>query len=170
MFEGTGTPIPLKGFTKIGFLTGDFTKLTEKLEYYLKPEEGVTPSGDYKKINTELTLLTGAYALKELTEYDPIGIATASHMRDGTIVLKVMPDGPAVSINVEDGILSPSYGEDKKPMARLELKNIDIANKFLNGEIDSFTAIASGDVRVMGQISMLDAMSLVLDRIPEYIS
>ena len=39
MFEGKANPIPLKGITKLGFLTKKFPKLTERLEYYLKPDD-----------------------------------------------------------------------------------------------------------------------------------
>ena len=37
MIAGTVTPIPTKGLTKVGFLTGRFTKLTNLLTRYLKP-------------------------------------------------------------------------------------------------------------------------------------
>ncbi|MCX8124597.1 MAG: SCP2 sterol-binding domain-containing protein, partial [Spirochaetes bacterium] len=39
MFEGKANPIPVKGITKIGFLTKEFPKLTERLEYFLKPDD-----------------------------------------------------------------------------------------------------------------------------------
>jgi len=39
MFDGKGNPVPLWGFTKIGFLTGTFTKLTERMAYFLKPTD-----------------------------------------------------------------------------------------------------------------------------------
>ena len=38
LIDGTVTPIPSKGFTKIGFLTGPFTKLTDRLTAFLKPD------------------------------------------------------------------------------------------------------------------------------------
>jgi len=38
MIEGKANPIPLKGFSKLGFLTGPFMELADKLNYYLRPE------------------------------------------------------------------------------------------------------------------------------------
>ena len=39
MIDGTVTPIPSKGFTKIGFLLKKFTKLTDLLSAYLRPSK-----------------------------------------------------------------------------------------------------------------------------------
>ncbi|NQU51609.1 MAG: hypothetical protein HQ522_03625, partial [Bacteroidetes bacterium] len=55
MFDGDANPIPLKGYTKLGFLTKDFPKITDKLEYYLKPELVENPSAEYIAINTRFT-------------------------------------------------------------------------------------------------------------------
>jgi putative sterol carrier protein len=50
------------------------------------------------------------------------------------------------------------------------MKGMKVANDFLNGKMDTFTAIATGDVIIKGQTPMLDSMSLILDRIPMYLS
>ena len=39
LIDGTVTPIPCKGFSKIGFLLNKFTPLTDKLSAYLRPSE-----------------------------------------------------------------------------------------------------------------------------------
>ena len=38
MFDGKATPIPLKGFLRLGFLKREFAQLTDRLTYYLRPE------------------------------------------------------------------------------------------------------------------------------------
>ncbi|MFP4446626.1 MAG: hypothetical protein ACLFPD_10330, partial [Desulfosudaceae bacterium] len=52
MFANQANPIPLKGFTRLGFLTGPFQKMTQRLEYYLDPARGDLSDKTYEKINT----------------------------------------------------------------------------------------------------------------------
>ena len=63
MFDGNANPIPLKGFTKLGFLDKEFSKVTDKLEYYLKPTPGLLKDPNYLNINTIFTLTTAMNAL-----------------------------------------------------------------------------------------------------------
>jgi hypothetical protein len=170
MMDGKGNPIPLKGFTKIPFLTGDFTKLTDRLEHYLRPTEDRLKNKAYLELNTRFTLNTAAYGIRELGELDPVGKQVASHIPDGAVLMKILPDGPAVNILFEDGQIEPGIGETDRPMACMFMKNIQVANDFLNARIDAFTAIASGDVAIKGQIPMLDSLGLILDRIPIYLT
>ena len=58
MFDGKATPIPLKGFLRLGFLKREFSQLTDRLTYYLRPELGNLAEEGYLKINTILTLQT----------------------------------------------------------------------------------------------------------------
>lgn len=169
MMDGNGNPIPLKGFTKLPFLSGDFTKLTDKLEYYLKPTDALLEDKTYLAINTRMTLNTAAFAIKEIGTLDPTGKLACAHIRNGIVLLKILPDGPAANIHFNNGNIEPGKGEIPKPMACMLMKNMEIANAFLNSKIDPFTAIASGDVMIKGQTAMLDSLSLVLDRIPYYL-
>ena len=66
MMDGNGTPIPLKGFTKLPFLSGDFTKLTDRLEYYLKPTDEALKDSAYLELNTRLTLNTAVFGIREI--------------------------------------------------------------------------------------------------------
>lgn len=169
MMDGKGFPIPLKGFTKIPFLNGDFQKLTKKLEYYLKPTEDLLKDEKYVELNTRFTLNTAAHAIPEIGNLDRIGKHAVSHIQTGDILMKILPDGPAVTLRVQNGIITPLSEETDRPMACLYMKNIRVANDFLNAKLDAFTAIASGDVMIKGQTPMLDSMGLILDRIPAYL-
>ncbi len=170
MFDNQGNPIPLRGISKLKFLTGDFVKLTGKLEYYLKPTGELLRDKTYLALNTRLTLNTAAYALREIGELDKIGRAVSAHMRDGSVLLKVLPDGPSVNVTLKNGKILPAKGDVDRPMAVLLMKNMKLANEFLNGKVDTFAAVASGDVMIKGQTPMLDSLSLLLDRIPVYLS
>ncbi len=56
MIDGISTPIPSKGFTKIGFLTKHFTKLTDILSSYLKADEIQLEDPSLFQKSTELLL------------------------------------------------------------------------------------------------------------------
>jgi hypothetical protein len=169
MMSGKGLPVPLKGLTRLGFLKTEFTKLTERLEHYLKPTDELLLEDSYLDLNTCLTLNTAAFAVREIALFDPIGRLAASSIRNGRVNLKILPDGPCVYMDFRDGDVAVGKGEAEKPMALLSMKNVRAANDFLNGRTDSFAAIASGDVMIKGQIPMLESITLILDRIPQYL-
>jgi len=56
------------------------------------------------------------------------------------------------------------------PSALVALPTMRLANDFLNGKLDTFTAAARGDVAIWGQIGMIDALALVLDRVGKYLT
>lgn len=169
MFDGKANPIPLKGFTKLGFLQNEFTTITEKLEFYLKPELLEDPDENYLKLNTRFTLTVAAFALPVIAKYDSKARITSSHLPPGEIQMKVLPDGPSVNIKVKNGVIEAFKGDAQNPDAIMAMKDFNTANDFLNGKSDPFTAIASGDVTIKGITPMLDGLSLILDRIPMYV-
>jgi hypothetical protein len=85
MFDGRGNPIPLWGFTKLGFLSGQFTKLTERMAYLLKPTDELLKDPDYLALNTRLTLNTAAFAVPVLLEHDPDCVHLAHALTGGSI-------------------------------------------------------------------------------------
>jgi len=170
MFDGKGNPIPLKGFSRLGFLTKDFPKLTDRLAYYLKPDDALLKNKKYLEMNTRMTLNIAAFALRELAAYDPPSREIASHLGDTFIEMKVLPKGPAVNIRITDGAIEPSKGEAERPMAVMHMKDMKVANDFLNGKSDSFAALALGDVIIRGQIHYIEAITPIFDRIPLYLS
>ena len=170
MMDGKGNPIPLKGFTRLGFLTKEFPKATDRLEYYLKPTDELLADEQYLALNTRMTLNTAAFAVRELAQLDPIARLNAAHIQDGTVLMKVLPDGPAAHVQFSSGDIQVFKGDVKRPMAMLLFRNFEIANRFLNGKMDVFTAVAAGDVMIKGQTPMLDSLGLILDRVPAYLS
>lgn len=170
MFDGDANPIPLKGFTKLGFLTKDFPKITDKLEYYLKPEEVENPTEKYIAINTRFTLTVAAFALPEIAKYNKKAKITASHIPNGKIQLRVLPNDPAVFLTINNGEIIATKGTTSKPDAIMEMKDMQTANDFLNGKSNPFLAIASGDVIIWGITPMLDNLSLILDKVQKYVS
>jgi len=122
MMNGKGNPIPLKGLTRLGFLKTDFRRVTEKLEYYLKPTDALLTDDAYLELNTRLTLNTAAFAVRELALLDPIGKVAASRVRNGSVNLKILPDGPCVYVEFQDGDIEAGKREAEEPMAVLSMK------------------------------------------------
>jgi hypothetical protein len=170
MFDGTGSPIPLWGFNHLGFLKNDFTELTERMAYYLAPTDELLSHAGYLAMNTQLTLNTAAYAVPELLARDPECIPLRHALGAGTIVLKVLPDGPAVSLICGASAVTPVKGELPHPSALVLMRDAGTANAFLNGKLDTFVAAVTGDVQIWGQIDKVDVLALVLDRIPKYLT
>ena len=170
MFDGKANPIPLKGFTKLGFLQKEFTELTKRLEYFLRPEEVADPDEHYIKMNTMFTLTIAAFALPEIALYDERARYTASHLPDGSLQMSVLPEGPHVYLKIKKGEIEAGKGSLPAPSAMMLMKNAEVAIDFLNGKSDPFTAIALGDVMIKGQIPILDGINLILDRVIHYVS
>jgi putative sterol carrier protein len=170
MFDGKASPIPLRGFTKLGFLLKKFSVLTDRLVYYLKPTDELLKDKKYLELNTRFTLATAAFAAREIALHDPVGKLIAAHIRDGAVQLMVQPDGPGAYVVFEGKTIEAKKGMAERPMAVMAMKGLKEANAFLNNKVDAFTAVVSGDVVIKGQMGMLDNLGLVLDRIPAYLS
>ncbi|MDJ0765915.1 MAG: hypothetical protein QNJ97_23225 [Myxococcota bacterium] len=169
MFDGKANPIPVKGFTRLGFLKNEFTPLTERLTYYLKPADGVTLTEQEQAIATHLTLNTAVYACRDLAMLDPICKVVAQHTHKGILQLEVLPDGPFLCLDYGEEKVRAFKGKAEAPMAKMTFRNLDIASKLLAGEIDPFEAIAVGDIRLRGQILMVDNTNILLDKVEGYL-
>lgn len=168
MFDGNANPIPLKGFTKLGFMSKEFPKVTDKLEYYLKPTPELLADKTYEKINTIFTLTVAMNALPAIMEFDPKAHLTGSHLTKGSLYLKVK-DGPGAMVETDANKLEVVDADPSKATCEMIIKDIPTANKFFSGEVDIFSALAKEDIEIKGQTWLLDNIGLILDRIPIYI-
>lgn len=169
MMDGNGSPIPLKGFTRLKFLLKDFPKVTDRLEHYLKPDPEKLKDSEYMKINTIFTLNTAVFAVRELAKHDSVGKLNASHIMDGKVLFEVMPEGPQAYLTFNGNGISASKGQPDRPMAIMQFRDLQSASDLLNNVSDPFTAAASGDVLLKGRIAMIESINLILDRVPAYL-
>jgi hypothetical protein len=123
----------------------------------------------FRRLNTSLTLNTAAFAAVELAALDPVCQHIASAIPQGTVLLKILPDGPAVTLIINKDGWVAQKGDIENPGAKMLLKDMDIAGAFLNQKLDIFCAIASGAVAISGNIPMLDNLGLILDRFHLYL-
>lgn len=168
MIDGKANPLPLKGFTRLGFLKNQFTKLTDKLTWYLKPSDALLKDPKYFKINAYLTFYTAFYALAEIANTDRLGRMNASRISDGTISISVF-QGPAVHLDVKNGRIDIFKGMVDNPRACMAFDSLETAGGILNGKLDSYSCIGLGKLQVKGFMPMIDNMNKILSMVPFYL-
>ena len=171
MIDGTVTPIPSKGFTKIGFLMGPFIKLTDMLTRYLRPSQEDLQNKDFFQISTRLMLHVIANAVAQIGNHERIGCASASYMVDGIVHLSVKDD-VAVGIEVRNHHLTvlPKAPAISEAMSYMEFADLDIARELFDGKRNAVASVGEGLIRIGGMISQVDNVNRILDRVALYLS
>jgi len=169
LIDGTVTPIPSKGFTKISFLTKTFVPLTELLTKYLKPSKEDLMDDKLREINTKLTLYTAAAAIAQIGNVDKSGRFSAGLMPDGDIAIDIK-DVMGVTVNVKDHHLTTIKTRCENPRAAMTFSSLDVTRQLLNGEVSSMACICNGSVTMRGMLNMIDNMNRILDRVGQYLS
>jgi len=169
LIEGTVTPIPSKGFTKISFLTKTFVPLTELLTKYLKPSEEALEDSELREINTKLTLYAVAAAIAQIGNVDKSGMFSAGLMPDGDIAIDIK-DVMGVTVNVKDHHLTTIKKQCENPRAAMTFSGLEITRELLNGEVSAMACICNGSLTMRGMLNMIDNMNRILDRVGQYLS
>lgn len=169
MIDGTVTPIPSKGFTKIKFLLKDFTKLTDILTRYLRASEEDLKDPEFFEKSTVLMFYTIVSAISQIGNHDKLSRASASYMQDGIIRVGIA-GGPTASVCVKGHRLTTVKKAPKAPDAVMEFGSMKIARDLFDGRINSLACVGTGDIRMSGMISMIDNMNRILDRVGLYLA
>lgn len=169
MMSGQANPIPLKGLTKISFLTGTFSRLAERLEYYLRADDEKLKDKDYFRANTEMTAYAAFFALSEIGNRDETALHSCHAIPEGKILVKVQ-DGPSLTVIKKDNSLITVKGEPEDPRCILSFSSLESAHQVLNGKLDTFTALATGQMEMRGFIPMIENMNPILDQVADYLS
>jgi len=169
LIDGTVTPIPSKGFTHIGFLLKDFTKLTDLLNKYMRPDPADLEDEDFFRISTTLMFYTITVAIAQIGNNDEIGKFSADHMVDGEISFSIK-GGPASTIRVKNHRLLAVKKPCEAPRAVMEFDNIKLARDLFDGKVNAIACVGTGDIVMKGMISMLDNLNRILDRVALYLA
>ncbi len=169
IIDGTVTPIPAKGFTKIGFLLKTFTALTDRLTELMKPTEEALKDPEFFELSTALMFYTISVALSQIGNQDAIGKASASYMADGEISF-LIKDGPAATLRVKDNHLVTVKQKSENPRAIMQFDNTRLANDLFNGKVNAMECIGKGTIEIRGLLSMVDNMNRILDRVALYLA
>jgi hypothetical protein len=171
MFDGSGVPIPLRGWTRLGWMRKDFARLTDRLGHYLRPSgPAALPDEAQRRLRTVLLLQTAVYAAAELADCEPTCRRIAARIPDGALAIEVLPDGPRMQVVAQGGHLRAEKRAADRPTAQMAFRNLGVAGELLEGRLDSFRGVAEGRVIVRGLLPMLDDFGLILDRVEGYLA
>ena len=168
MIDGTVTPVPTKGLFHVSFLLGKFTKLTDLLTKYLRPEPSDMENPAFARISTTLLFGVIGRAVCQIGNHDKIGMASASYIPDGVIRLSIT-DGPCAAITAKNHRLSYSRRAPEKCFSYMTFSDMKTARALFDGRVNSVAALGTGGVRVGGMISQIDNVNRILDRVALYI-
>lgn len=169
LIDGTVTPIPSKGFTKIPFLLKDFQALTDLLNKYMRPDPADLEDPDFFNISTELMLYVIGVAISQIANNDEIGKFTASAIVDGNISFSIK-GGPAITIRCKDHRLITLKCPCDNWRAQMQFENIKLARDLFDGKVNAVACIGKGYITMQGMISMLDNLNRLLDRVAVYLA
>jgi len=169
MIDGTVTPFPSKGFTRIGFLTKNFTALTKILESYLRAKPETLADNDFFKASTVIMFHLIARAVSQIGNNDKIGRFSASNIVDGTVVLSIGGTIQA-AITVKDHRLTTSRVIPEQYHAIMEFADLKLARDVFDGKVSTLGCVGNGLISMRGNLSMLDNINRILDRVALYLA
>ncbi len=169
MMEGKSQPIPTKGLSKIGFMTGEFSTLAKLLENYLLADGASLEDPHFRRINTILSAYIAFFGLSQVANLSPVGKILASGIEDGDMDIDVI-GGPGIHLRFQGGKSKTIKGLSPSPKARMVFKDLKTAGAILLGERDSFAAIGCGELAIWGRVPMIDQLNKLLGLLPVYLS
>lgn len=170
LIDGTGTPIPVSGFHHIGFLLGAFTKLTDLLSAYLRPDPEKLADPVFFERSTTLMLYVIGRAIVQIGNHDKVGQFSASNITDGKIKLGI-GNGLSVAIHCRDHrLLFNQTPNDEQITSQMIFADLRTARDLFDGRINAIAAVGMGQVRICGMISQVDNINRILDRVAIYLA
>lgn len=171
LIDGKTIPVFFNIF-KAGFLLNQFTKLAERLSYYLQPSDpALLDNEEFFYINTALTAYTAFFAMAEIANNDNVGKVIAKRMHDCVLAAGVT-DGPQVKITVKEHIMSIEKGivPDYEWDAKMTFATMRFAHDLLNGKSSSFIGMGTGEFEVKGAVELLEQMAKILTQVGYYLA
>ena len=169
MIDGTVTPIPSKGFARLGFLLKKFMPLTDILSSYLRADEKALEDPVFFEKSTLLMFHLIANAIAQIGNVDMIGQASASYIVDGTIKLAI-GDEHVLGIEAKDHVLRVLKEAPKSFSSFMRFEDIKLARDLFDGRVNAVAAVGEGKVRIGGMISQVDNVNRILDRVALYLA
>ncbi len=169
LIDGTVTPIPSKGFSKISFLLKQFTPLTDLLSKYLRPTEDDLKDEDFFNLSTQLLFYTITVAISQIANNDEIGKFSAGQIPDGDIKIAIA-GGPAATISIKNHRLVTIKQSPEKFRAVMEFGSMKLAHDLFDGKVNAIAQVGEGNIIMKGMINMIDNINRILDRVALYLA
>ena len=168
LIDGTVTPIPSKGFTKIGFLLKNFTKMTDILTKYLRPDEKDLEDEAFFETSTKLMFYLISVAIAQIANNDEIGMFSASYIPDGIIEMSIK-DSVSSTLRVKDHHIVAIKQKPESYRSKMEFGSIRLARDLFDGKVNAVACIGEGTITMSGLINMIDNVNRILDRVAIYL-
>jgi len=168
MIAGTKQPIPIRGFTRLGFLSGPFTKFMGSLEKWLMPTDEALRDPAFFAANTRMTAYLAFHALSEIANYDQLAKVSARAIPDGVIQLEVIND-IGLYLTCAGGHLTTSVGRHQSPRCVLWFADLQALNDLLTGRVHTYDLVALGSMGMRGFVPMIDHLNPILGLIAGYL-
>lgn len=169
LIDGTVTPIPAKGYSKIGFLLNKFTPLTDILGKYLRASEEDLKDDKFFEISTKLMFYVITVALSQIGNNDEIGKFSASLIPDGIIDVSIK-DCVGATIRVKDSHMVTIKQKPESFRSQMQFCDIRLARDLFDGKVNAIETIGAGQVEMHGLINMIDNVNRILDRVALYLA
>lgn len=168
VIDGNVTPIPTRGFTKLGFLLKRFTPLTDILSRYLRAADEDLRDPVFFATSTRLMLYVISEAMAAIGNHDTVGRFSASNIPDGVARIAIA-DVDAAYVAAKDHVLTALHGDGVTHTASMTFRNLEVARALFDGKLNAVTAVGTGDVAISGMVPMLDNLNRILDRVAYYL-
>lgn len=169
MVDGTGSALPSKGFSKIGFLLKKFIPLTDMLSKYLRATEEDLKDEKFFEISTKLMFYVITVALSQIGNNDEIGKFSASLIPDGIIDVSIK-DCVGATIRVKDSHMVTIKQKPEAFRSQMQFADIRIARDLFDGKVNAIASIGEGLIEMHGLINMIDNVNRILDRVALYLA
>ncbi len=169
MVDGTGSALPSKGFSKIGFLLKKFIPLTDILSKYLRATEEDLKDEKFFEISTKLMFYVITVALSQIGNNDEIGKFSASLIPDGIIDVSIK-DCVGATIRVKDSHMVTIKQKPEAFRSQMQFADIHIARALFDGKVNAIASIGEGLIEMHGLINMIDNVNRILDRVALYLA
>ncbi len=171
MFDGEDVrPGVRKGFLHLFFLIRKFPILAERLQYFLQGDGKHAHDDKTKQFLLQMGLHAMLAGMATVASHDPSLCAIADETPFGTLLVHILPDGPFGTFSksvLNDGYIFKSTFNQPVRYANavMEFANPDAAQKLINGELNTVTAIGLGqDIKIRGLLPLIDKAGIFLYR------
>ena len=169
MFEGGGaTPLPWVGAWRPRLVSG-LRILSGRLQYYLRSERELLEADGTFAAAVAIRLAVLVYAIAVLAETSDEGrrIAAAGGA-EGVASIGVAAH-PPLQLSTVQGRLQVERGAPRRPNVTVEFADPDAAYGVLTSSLDLWTALGTGEVRLRGQLPLLEPILQLMSRVGAFL-
>jgi hypothetical protein len=162
--KGFALPLPIWGIWNMGLVKG-FTKLAERLAYYMDPNPKKPLSADEKKMAATLLLTVASLGAAIVGQAEAEKIAPK--IPDGIANFEIK-GGPSIYIEKRGMTFTGKKGKPSDYSMFMSFRTPEIAYDMFTGKLDFMAAIPMGDIELSGSLPMAGELSQLMLKVGEY--